>query len=88
MKIKNLFEIYCYMTSETYRDLTLLKEIKKMNANFNDEPIMKNNDELEPITYNYNQNKKDSKFKTFMQVCLGIGLGFFIIYLFGAGFEF
>ena len=56
MKIKNLFEIYCYMTSETYRDLTLLKEIKKMNANFNDEPIMKNNDELEPITYNYNKN--------------------------------
>ena len=45
MKIKNLFEIYCYMTSESYRDLTLLKEIKKMNANLNDEPIMKNNDE-------------------------------------------
>ena len=59
MRLKELLDIYYYMTSDTYRDLTLLKEVKKMNENLsNTETIMHNNDELEPITYNYNQNKK------------------------------
>lgn len=44
---KKLFNAYCYMTDDVYRDLTLLEEVKKINNNQYIQNNIENNKQIE-----------------------------------------